>query len=132
MVLSCIVSGIILAASPEVKNYSIENTRQLDSLLNVHFQDALILPEQIRTTNIRMDSVFTRKIFRIRVPSPFSKTIFHFGLHDDLEKYDIEVPARVHLPSRDMDIYIYDQGTVLRTIRLTTDNELDSLYIREN
>lgn len=108
-----------------------ENTRQLDSLLNIHFQEALIMPGQIRTTVIRNDSILARKIFRVRVPSRFSKTLFHFDLHKDLHRYDIEVPARVQLPNRDMDIYVYSQNTVLRTIRLTTDTDLDTLNLNE-
>lgn len=127
LVLSCIVSGIILAASPDYKSYRIENTRELDSLLSVHLQDAQIKAEQIRVSGIKIDTIFTRKAYRIEVPSRFSKTLFHVDLHKDLFKYDIQAPAKVHFPSHDMDIYIYDQGTVLRTIRLTTNPELDSL-----
>ncbi|MCP9292346.1 MULTISPECIES: hypothetical protein [Gracilimonas] len=127
LVLSCIVSGIILAASPDYKNYQIENARELDSLLNVHIQDAQIKAEQIRVSSIRIDTIFTRKEYRIEVPSRFSKTLFHVDLHKDLFKYDMQAPAKVHFPSHDMDIYIYDQGTVLRSIRLTTNPELDSL-----
>ncbi|MBO6587285.1 MAG: hypothetical protein JJ953_14335 [Gracilimonas sp.] len=127
LVLSCIVSGIILAASPDYKNYQIENAHELDSLLNVHIQDAQIKAEQIRVTSIRIDTIFTRKEYRIEVPSRFSKTLFHVDLHKDLFKYDMQAPAKVHFPSHDMDIYIYDQGTVLRSIRLTTNPELDSL-----
>ncbi len=129
LVLSCVISGIILAASPDYKNYQIENTRELDSLLNVHIRDAQIKPEHIRVSSIKIDTIFTRKAYRIEVPSRFSKTLFHVDLHKDLFKYDMEAPAKVHFPSHDMDIYIYDQGTVLRTIRLTTNPELDSLAI---
>ncbi len=127
LVLSCIVSGIILAASPAYHNYSIQNTRQLDSLLNVQIQDSRIFPDQIRVSNIRIDTIFTRKEYRIRVPSGFSKTLFHIDLHKTLNQYEIETPAKINFPSRDMDIYIYNDGTVLRTIRLTTDRDLDSL-----
>lgn len=127
LVLSCIVSGIILAASPAYNNYSIQNTRQLDSLLNVQIQDSRIFPDQIRVSNIRIDTIFTRKEYRIRVPSGFSKTLFHIDLHKTLNQYEIETPAKINFPSRDMDIYIYNDGTVLRTIRLTTDRDLDSL-----
>jgi hypothetical protein len=127
LVLSCIVSGIILAASPDYKNYQIQSVRELDSLLNVHLQDAQIKAEQIRVSSITVDTIFIRKEYRIEVPSKFSKTLFHVDLHKDLFNYNIEAPAKVHFPSLDMDIYIYDQGTVLRTIRLSTNPELDSL-----
>lgn len=132
LVLSCIISGIILAASPPFKNYSLQNTQQLDSLLNIHIQNAQIIPSQVQVTNINIDTVFTRKEFRIEIPSQFSKTLFHIDLHNDLNKYGIEVPAKVRFPSRDMDIYLYNKETVLRKIRLTTNPELDTLVTEEN
>lgn len=127
LALSCVVSGIILAASPSYQNYNIQNTRQLDSLLNVHIQNSRIVPAQVRVSNIRIDTVFTRKAYRIEVPSRFSKTVFHIKLHHSLNRFDIETPAKINFPSRDMDIYVYNHGTVLRTIRLTTNPDLDTL-----
>lgn len=127
LVLSCIVSGIILAASPSYQNYSIQNTGQLDSLLNAQIQNSRINPSQVQVSNIRVDTIFTRKEFRIRVPSGFSKTLFHIDLHRSLSPYEIETPAKINFPSRDMDIYVYNEGTVLRTLRLTTDPEIDTL-----
>ena len=132
LLLSCVVSGIILAASPEFKNYRLENTRELDSLLNMHIQNARINADQIRVSSIRVDTLFIRKEYRIEVPSRFSKTLFHVDLHKDLYKYKLEAPAKIDFPSHDMDIYVYNRGTVLRTIRLTTNPELDSLTTREN
>jgi hypothetical protein len=131
LVLSCVISGIILAASPSYKIYAIESNRQLDSLINLHLQNARILPQQMQVSHIIIDSTFARKEYRVEVPSRFSKTLFHAALDKDLYRYNISAPAKVHFPSRDMDIYIYNKGTVLRTIRLTTDPDLDSLYTGE-
>lgn len=132
LALSCIISGIILAASPDYKNYSLENTKQLDSLLNNHFQNARISSSQIHISTFFIDSILTRKNYRIEVPTRFSKTLFHIDLHKDLNKYDIESPAKIRFPSRDMDIYIYHNETVFRKIRLTTEPGLDTLMTEEN
>lgn len=129
LILSCIVSVIILVSSPSYKNYSLQNTQQLYSLLNVHIYNSLVTSEQISVSTINIDSSFARKIYRLRVPSRFSKTMFHIGLHKDLIKYDIEAPAKINFPSRDMHIYVYNEGTVLRTIHLTTDPSLDTLLV---
>ncbi len=128
LLVSCIVSGIILMASPTKKIYRLQNTQQLDSLLNLHFKEANILDSHIRTAAIQVDSNLLRKEYRIIVPSRFSKTMFHATLHKTLYSYDVSLPARVHLPSHDMNIYIYYQDTILRTLRLTTDTDLDSLH----
>ncbi|MEX0723224.1 MAG: hypothetical protein WD357_00785 [Gracilimonas sp.] len=129
LLVSCVVSGVILAASPSYKNYRLQNTQQLDSLLSVHMQNSLIPSTQIRTSSINIDTVFTRKEYRIRVPSYFSKTLFHIDLHKDLNRFGIDSPAKINFPSRDMHIYVYSEGTVLRTLRLTTDPKLDTLNI---
>lgn len=128
LVLSCAVSGVILSASSPYKNFRLEDGQQLDSLIQLHMQDAKIQPSQYRVRSVKIDTVFTRKEYRIEVPSRFSKTLFHLDLDQSLDRYEIDAPAKVHFPSRDMDIYVYSNGTVLRSIRLTTEPELDSLY----
>lgn len=125
--ISCVISGIILASTPERSVHRIESAAQLDSLINMHLSNAQILQDQVRTSTIRIDTSFTRKSLRIRVPSGFSKTVFHVDLHNDLRKYSMEVPAIIKFPSRDMHIYVYYNDTVIRTLRLTTDPELDLL-----
>lgn len=132
LVLSCIVSGIILAASPSNEIYRLDNTQQLDSLVNTHIQNSLITQEQVQVSVINIDTIFTRKVYRLRVPSRFSKTMFHINLHKDLNRYEIKAPAKINFPSRDMHIYVYNKGTVLRTIRLTTDPSLDTLTTEQN
>jgi hypothetical protein len=131
LVLSCAVSGVILSASSPYKNYQLENGQQLDSLILISLQDARIQPAQLQVWNVPVDTIFTRKEYRVEVPSRFSKTLFHLDLHHSLNRFDMEAPAKVHFPSRDMDIYVYSNETVLRSIRLTTNPELDSLYITE-
>lgn len=126
--ISCVISGIILASTPEKTIHRIESGTHLDSLINMHLMNAQVFRDQIQTSTIRIDRGFTRKSHRIRIPSDFSKTLFHVDLHDDLQKYRIEVPAIIKFPSRDMHIYVYYNDTVIRTLRLTTDPELDSLY----
>jgi hypothetical protein len=128
---SCIISGIMLGASPAPITYKLQNLHEVDSLLNIQIQDAQIISDQIRTTKISADTVFTRKNYWIEVPSRFSKTMFHINLHNEFNLYGIQTPAKVHFPSKDMDIYLYYNDTVLRKIRLTTNPELDTLQINE-
>ena len=123
---SCAISGIILAATPASSIQRIESGQQLDSLINTHLNSERILPDQVRTSIIRIDTGFVRKDLRIRVPSHFSKTLFHVGLHKDLLTYNIKTPAIIKFPSRDMHIYISHKGTIIRTLRMTSDPDLDS------
>lgn len=131
LTLSCIISGIILAVSPAPVSYKLQNLHEVDSLLSIQMQNAQIIPAQVQTTKITADTVFTRKNYRIEVPSRFSKTMFHIQLHNEFNLYGIQTPAKVHFPSKDMDIFLYYNDTVLRKIRLTTDPELDTLRTNE-
>ncbi|MDR9417763.1 hypothetical protein [Gracilimonas sp.] len=131
LVLSCVVSGFILASSPAEKQYVLRSHSQIDSLINLHFQESLIEPSQIQTSTIQIDTIFTRKNYQVRVPSSFSKTVFHIYLNKDMSLYEIDTPAKVRFPSRDMHIHLYKHNTILRTIHLTTDTDLDSLSTTE-
>lgn len=124
---TCVISGIILASTPAPTFHRLENFRQLDSLLQDQFLESQLMSPQIRTSTVNVDSNLTRKEFRIKVPPGFSKTLFHIHLDKKLTDYGVETPAQVHFPSRDMDIYLYYNNTVLRSLRLTTDPDLDTL-----
>ncbi|MAO64012.1 MAG: hypothetical protein CL666_03345 [Balneola sp.] len=128
---TCIISGIILASTPAPTFQRLDNFGELDSLLQVQFQESRILSSQIRTSTVHVDSNLTRKEFRIEVPSRFSKTLFHVHLDKKLTPYGLDTPARVHFPSRDMDIFLYYNNTILRTLRLTTDTDLDTLQTEQ-
>lgn len=132
LVLSCVISGIILAATKSPEVYRVKTHQQLDSLITQTVLNSQIKPPQIRVNEITVDSIFTRREYQIKVPTRFSKTLFHLELNNRFSKYNMEVPATVHFPERDMDIYIYNKGTILSTIRLVGDARLDTLIIGVN
>lgn len=132
LALSCVISGIILAAAPRHEEVYIKNTRQLDSLINDQIFQTEIRSPQIRVFQVPVDSSLYRKVYRIKVPSRFSKTMFHIDLNSALQKYGLETPAKLHFPEGDMDIYVYYDDSIQRTIRLITDTDLDTVIIGVN
>jgi len=120
LLLSCIISGTIFVATPAYIPKFLDINSGIDSLLTDHFEQHLIPKTSIRKYNIPVDSIFTRTVYRVAVPSTFSKTMFHYELHQNLLRYNIQSPARVIFPERDMNIYIYDNNTIRSTIRLIT------------
>lgn len=131
LALSCIISGFILADSEEFKTQKLSSVAELDSLLMQSVYDSGILPEHRSVRMIRIDSAFTRKLIRLKVPGSFSKTLYHIDLQNRLSPFGFDTPAAVEFPDRDMNIHIYYNNTIFRTIRLQTDNSLDSLYNRD-
>lgn len=120
MLIACILSGIILAATPPYQSKRIKSAAELDSLIFLSFGDANFLNNQIRTYTIPIDTAFNRKVYRVQVPPSFSKTGFHINLHRRMIPFGFDTPSRVTFPDRDMNIFLTYEGTVVRTIRLLT------------
>lgn len=123
---SCLVSGFILAYTPAETTKTLENFSQLDSIIEEHIISSGIKSTQVQTNSIQVDSVLTRKKYRVKVPPGFSKTTFHFKLHQSLTGFEIESPAKVHLPDQNMTIYLSYKNTVIRTAELITDTKISS------
>ena len=124
LLLACILSGIILAATPPFVPKKITTNAELDSLILLSLHQAGFRSEQIRTYPVAFDSTFSRKVYRVRIAPSYSKTSLHIAVHQQFYPYGFDTPARVTFPEKDMNIYFTYQGTVLRTIRLITDNSL--------
>ncbi len=120
LAISCIVSGVILAYSPGTQKINHNAADDLDSLIVSHFVNNSVIGDNFRTYRIEVDTNFTRMVYRVPVPPAFSKTMFHMNLHSSLQKYDIETPARVIFPERNMNIYVHQDGIIRSTIRLIT------------
>lgn len=120
LLVSCIVSGIILISTPAYKRQTLESDEQLDEIIMAHFEIAAIPADKIRIYEIEVDSILTRKTYHVSVPPRFTKTVFHVDLHKALYPFGYRIPARVHFPERDMNLYVYGNNTVQRTIRLIT------------
>ncbi len=124
LLLACVLSGIIIAYTPSFVPNKITTGTELDSLIQLSIDEADLLRNQIRVYDVEIDSSFSRKVYRVRVPSTFSKTSFHLDLHERLYPMGFTSPTRVIFPERDMNIYIEHEGTIFRTIRLITDNSI--------
>ena len=131
LLIACILSGIILAATPPFKPNNISTNEELDSLIKLAFQEYGVPSDQIRTYPVEFDSTFSRKVYRIRVRPSFSKTSFHLALHQKFYPYGFDTPARVTFPEKDMNIYFTYRGTVLRTVRLISDSSLPNPELME-
>ncbi len=120
LLFACLLSAVILAYTPTYIPNTVNTEAELDSLIQLSFEDADLLRGQIRTFNVEIDSSFTRKVYRVEVPPAFSKTSYHLQLHHRLFPLGLNTPSTVVFPEEDMNIYVEHKGTVFRTIRLIT------------
>ncbi len=120
LLFACLLSAVILAYTPPYVPNKVNTEVELDSLIQLSFDEADLLRGQIRTFNVEIDSSFSRKVYRVEVPPSFSKTSFHLQLHQRLFPLGLNTPSKVIFPEEDMNIYVESKGTVFRTIRLIT------------
>ena len=124
--LSCTAALVLLAtAEPVEKRKVLTNASQIDSLIIVAFQDFRVPSSQIRTQTVAIDSVFSRTVYTVRVPSHFSKTSFHLKLHEHVWPYSVQTSGTVQFPERNLRIHLLYNDTVMRSVHLNTDTRLN-------
>lgn len=123
LVLSCALSVYLLWTTDPQPVHQLRSATQIDSLITDSFRDFNISNAQIRSQNIRIDSSFSRKRYVVEVSPSFSKTSFHYTLHERIWPYRAETIGNVYFPEKDMQIHIAFNGTVQRTIFLYSEND---------
>lgn len=124
LLVSCIISGWLLVITPAADTQSLQRLTQADSLLQRTLGDYNVSKGQVRTSSTQIDSNFTRIVHTVYVPPGFSKTQFHASLKQRLAPYGVAVPAKVIFPDRDMHIQFDYNDTIIRTVKLITDEDL--------
>lgn len=121
---SCLISGWLLAIAPSGETQSLQNFGQADSLLQRTLADYNVSNGQVSTSSTQIDSNFTRIVHTVYVPPGFSKTQFHASLQQRLAPYGVALPAKVIFPDKDMHIQFDYYDSIIRTVKLITDEDL--------
>lgn len=103
--------------------YNLKSSQQLDSLIAESFHDFNISEAQVRKQNIQIDSTFTRRQYIVEVDPAFSKTSFHYRLHEQLWPYDAQTIGHVEFPGKDMQVHVEYNSTIHRTIYLYSESD---------
>jgi len=123
--ISCTISLFLLVFTDHPIPENISSVAQADSLIANSIDKFNIPASQVEVSSIAVDSMLTRKTYRVSLPPGFSKTQLHYELHRELYPYRIATPAEVLFPHKDFRIHLVIRETVIRTIKLTTDSELN-------
>lgn len=124
LALSCVVAALLLWKSEPVQPKVLKHPAQIDSLITLSFDDLQILPSQVRERTIDVDSLFSRKVYNLRVAPNFSKTTLHYTLQQKVWPYGIKTLASVEFPERDMHIHLLYRNKVHRSLILRDDPDL--------
>lgn len=128
LLLSCIAAGILLWKTDPVIPQKVSTQSQLDSLITLAVEDMGVPGEQIRNRTVDVDSVFSRRVYTLRVAPAFSKTTFHYELKRELEPFGVETVATVQFPEKNMSIHLLVNNTVHRSVHLLTDPDITYIH----
>lgn len=123
LVISCVASGYLLMVVEPTPVYQLKSPQQLDSLITDSFRESNIPNSQIRIQNIRIDSFFTRRRYIVEVQPAFSKTSFHYMLHQRLWPFGVKTIGNVEFPEKNMQVHVAHNQTIHRTIYLYSETE---------
>jgi hypothetical protein len=122
--ISCVISAWILISYQSEEQPQLRHWAQLDTLITDEFRQYNILPYQVETKRVTVDTVFERVSYDVRVPLDFSKTQWHASLNHKVHEYDIATPAQLQLPEEQLTIHLMKHGTVIRSVNLSNDTSL--------
>ncbi len=120
--ISCVAALYLWLYTEPPPVHTLRSPAQLDSLITETFREFDVNNSRIRTQTIEIDSVFSRKQYTVRVPQRFSKTSFHYILHNRIWPYNTETVGIVKFPDEDLHIHMAYNGTVHRSIILYSED----------
>lgn len=123
LITSCAISIYLLLVIEPVTVYSLESSQQIDSLITESFREFNISTAKVRTEDTRIDSSFSRRKYTVEVDPAFSKTSFHYRLHERLWPYNAKTIGHVEFPEKNMQVHIEYNETIHRTIYLYTESD---------
>lgn len=118
--IASILAIILLGNSSNQDRLKLNELVRIDSLILQELNSFNIQKKHITSKKITVNH-FSRIHYTVKVPRQLSKTLVQTDLHYRFYPMDVQVPAKVVLPERDLLIYFYTAGTVIRSIELKTD-----------
>ncbi len=128
LLFSCITSSLLLWKAEPPNRTTLTSSAQLDSLINLTINDFMIPQSNVRMRSVKVDSLFTRNIYSIRVPRDFSKTSFHYQLHQELLPFNASTAGRVEFPDYNLQIHVIFNNKVHRSVFIITDPLLQQIH----
>ncbi len=121
LLFSCIAAIVLLWKTDAPPRVQLTSAAQLDSLITLTMLEHQIPQSRVRMRSVEIDTVFSRNIYTVRVPADFSKTSFHYSLHQHLLPYRAGTVAHVQFPERNLRIHLLVNGKVHRTVFLNSE-----------
>lgn len=116
LLFSCIAAFIFfMNTEPPTKKY-LRSVSQIDSLITLTLEQHQLTANQVRVRTVEIDSLFSRRIYQVDIPASFSKTSFHYALHQNIWPYEATTVAQVQFPERNVRIHVLVNDKVHRSL----------------
>lgn len=113
---SCTTALIFFLNSEPPKKKYLRSISQIDSLITLTLDQHQLTSNQVSVRTVEIDSLFSRRIYQIEIPATFSKTSFHYALHQNIWPYEARTVAQVQFPERNLRIHVLVNNTVHRSL----------------
>ena len=114
--LSCIAAFIFFLNTEAPEKKHLRSVSQIDSLITLTLEQHQLTSNHVRVRTIEINSLFSRRIYQIESPANFSKTSFHYSLHQNIWPYEAVTVAQVQFPERNLRIHVLVNDKVHRSL----------------
>lgn len=113
---SCLAAFIFFVNTEPPSQKYLRSVSQIDSLITLTLDQYQLTSNQVSVRTVEIDTLFSRKVYQIEIPASFSKTSFHYALHQNVWPYDAKTVALVQFPERDLRIHVLINDKVHRSL----------------
>ncbi len=115
LLLSCVLSLLLLIVIPQPEHTSLSDAGIIDRAIERHTSHYGISKTDIRTREIKVDSLFSRKEFTIRVSPDFPGTTVHARLAAELKPLRVGIEGERFFPENRLELRFIYAGKLVRT-----------------
>ncbi|PWN06273.1 hypothetical protein [Rhodohalobacter mucosus] len=121
---STLLSALLLWKSEPVVQKRLQSASQLDSLLSSALEETGLSSSQLQKHTVRVDSLFSRSVYRVYVAPGYSKTSLHYSLQQAVWPYGVSTVGLVEFPARTLNLHFMLNDNILSSVIIIDDPEL--------
>lgn len=122
--LSTLLATLLLWKSDPAARETLQSHEQLNALISSVLDESGIRDEQFQKQTVRIDSIFSRSVYRVRVAPAYSKTTLHYELQQAVWPYRVSTVGRIEFPARTLYLHFMLNENILSSVIITDDPDL--------
>jgi hypothetical protein len=124
LLVSTFLASLLLWKSDPASRETLQSHEQLNSLIISVFNESGIHTDQFQKQTVRVDSTFSRSVYRVRVAPGYSKTTLHHELQQAVWPYRVSTVGKIEFPARTLYLHFMLNENILSSVIITDDPDL--------